>query len=164
MPHRTTAERSIYLPRLNAMKERYNAAKYPTVAQTSGFYAKKYQENNANSLTAAIVAYLTFAGGYATRQQSMGVQRRINGRQVWTPGTTKRGAADINATFRGRSVQVEVKFGRDVISADQRATAEQIARAGGLYIVARTFDGFIQQLQQAFDIPDAELFALHCIE
>lgn len=153
---------SIYLPRLNALKEEYNAAKYPNVAQTRGFYAKKYKDTSANALTAAIVVYLTLIGGYATRQQSMGVKRKVKGREVWTLGTTKRGAADINAMFQGRSLQVEVKYGKDRLSDKQKATAAQITRAGGVYIVAKSFDHFIEQFQKAFALADDELFVLRC--
>jgi hypothetical protein len=159
MPRTTT---STYLPQLNTLKQQFNAAKYPNVAQTRGFYAKKYKDTSANALTSAIVTYVRLIGGYATRQQSMGVKRKVKGREIWTPGTTKRGAADINATYLGRSLQVEVKYGRDQLSPEQKATSAQVARAGGLYIVARSFDHFIDQFQQAFNLASDELFVLRC--
>ncbi|HEV7348219.1 hypothetical protein [Telluribacter sp.] len=153
---------SIYLPRLNTLKEQYNATKYPNVAQTRGFYAKKYSDNSSNALTAAIVAYLNLTGGYATRQQSMGVKRKVKGREIWTPGTTRTGATDVQGMYQGRSLQIEVKYGRDRMSEAQKKTAAHVTRAGGVHIVARTFDGFIEQFTAAFGLADQELFVLRC--
>jgi hypothetical protein len=40
-------------------------------------------------------------------------------------------------------VKIEVKIGRDRQSVEQKAYAEAVERAGGLYVVARTFEEFI---------------------
>jgi hypothetical protein len=152
---------SDFLPRLNELKREYYARKYPAMMSSKGAYAKKYADNSANGLTKCIVDYLTLIGGYATRQQSMGVKRKVGGgKEIWTKGTVKKGAADINAMFQGRSLQVEVKYGKDRMSADQHATAEHIKRAGGIYLVARTFDHFIIQFKETYNLQEHELFNL----
>ena len=61
----------------------------------------------------------------------------------WTPGQSTKGTADISATIRGRSVKLEVKFGKDVQSQVQKEYQASIEKAGGVYIIVRTFDEFV---------------------
>jgi hypothetical protein len=52
------------------------------------------------------------------------------------------GSADIAATINGRSVKIEVKHGKDRQSEAQRRYQEAIERAGGLYVIATSFEQF----------------------
>jgi hypothetical protein len=61
----------------------------------------------------------------------------------WTPGQGTKGTADISATIRGRSVKIEVKYGKDRQSDAQKQYQEDIERAGGVYIIARDMDQFL---------------------
>jgi hypothetical protein len=80
----------------------------------------------------------------------MGVARenkRTDGKVIgvtWTKGTTTAGSADISATIRGRSVKIEVKVGKDRQSEAQKRYQESIERAGGVYMIARDFDTFVE--------------------
>jgi len=62
----------------------------------------------------------------------------------WTPGQGTKGTADISATIRGRSVKIEVKYGKDRQSDDQKRYQQQIETAGGIYIIVRNMDEFIE--------------------
>jgi len=62
----------------------------------------------------------------------------------WTPGQGTKGTADISATIRGRSVKIEVKYGKDKQSEHQKQYQEDIERAGGVYLIARNMDEFIE--------------------
>ncbi len=73
--------------------------------------------------------------------------RKINGRMVWTNGTTRRGTADIMAIYKGRSIAIEIKIGKDKLSEHQLREKQRIEDAGGLYFVARDMPGFIDWWQ-----------------
>ncbi len=61
----------------------------------------------------------------------------------WTKGTGTPGSADISATIKGRSVKIEVKYNKDRQSDAQKQYQEMIEKAGGVYIIAKTFDDFV---------------------
>lgn len=64
--------------------------------------------------------------------------------------TTKKGTADIHGCFRGRHLSVEVKFGKDSLSDEQKEVRSQILAAGGWYCVAKTLDQFIKDFENEF--------------
>jgi hypothetical protein len=95
--------------------------------------------NKANGLTQAIVKFLLWHGHRATRVSSSG--RMIKGRYI--PGTTRKGAADISATIKGRSVMFEIKIGADKPSEYQLREQELERKAGGIYEFVKTFEHFL---------------------
>ena len=123
----------------------------------------KHRDDTANGLTKCILAYIKFKGGQAERINTMGIPKdnrkqvtdimghcRTIGSVEWrTSGTTK-GSADISATIRGRSVKIEVKVGKDRMSAVQRQYKATIEAAGGLYYIARDFTGFVKWYNDNF--------------
>jgi hypothetical protein len=62
----------------------------------------------------------------------------------WTPGQGTKGTADISATINGKSVKIEVKYGRDRQSEVQKQYQEKIESAKGIYYIARDFDSFVE--------------------
>lgn len=52
-------------------------------------------------------------------------------------------AADISAIYKGKSFKIEVKIGKDRMSAAQYKYKESVEKAGAYYIIARNFDDFI---------------------
>ena len=109
-----------------------------------------YKDSTANGLTKAIIDYITLHGYQAERINTMGVARtkyRTDGSVAgvqWTKGTSTPGSADISATIKGRSVKIEVKIGKDRQSEAQKRYQEKIERAGGVYVIARDFDAFVE--------------------
>lgn len=115
----------------------------------------EYSDKSANALTKAIIAYIRLIGGQAERISTtgrpvdgtkkftdvLGRQRQI-GTVKWIPGTSTKGSADISATIAGRSIKVEVKHGNDRMSEHQREYQKSIEAAGGVYLIARTFEQF----------------------
>lgn len=101
----------------------------------------KFTDSTANGLTKAIIEWLSLNGCYAVRVSSAG--RYLPGSKKFIPSTTKKGTADIHAVINGRHVSIEVKVGRDRMSADQIKTKQDIERAGGLFFVAHSFEGFL---------------------
>lgn len=129
-------------------------SKYPSSPEAY-LPVKNYVDNSANALTKCIIDFLTFSGYQAERINTMGryvddskiitdvvgFQRKI-GSGKYIKGTGTKGSADISATIRGRSVKIEVKYGKDRQSDYQKDYQQSIERAGGVYIIARDFDTF----------------------
>ena len=113
------------------------------------FPTRPFTEKGANELTRSIEAFIRYTGNYADR---------INNTGIYDPKTkkfrrsnTRRGIADVMATKRiehqGRffaiTVAIEIKYGNDKLSEYQLRIKDDIERAGGIYLVARTWDQFI---------------------
>jgi hypothetical protein len=104
----------------------------------------KFSEKDANSLTASIIAWIEVHGGMAERVSSTGLYR--NGR--WTKSNGRLGTADISAIAPGGlSLRIEVKYGKDRMSDDQIKYKSDVERAGGIYLIARTFDQIVSDLK-----------------
>jgi len=124
----------------------------------------KYRERTANQLTQSVIAFIKLTGGQAERisvsgrtvdhrqtfTDVLGHQRTI-GTLQWIPGTMTRGSADISATIAGRSVKIEVKIAFDRQSEHQKKYQAEVEKAGGVYIIARDFQGFYDWYQDYFE-------------
>jgi len=135
--------------RLDALKLANDIERHPSFPEDY-FVKKKWDDKTANGLTKAITSFIQFNGYQAERINTMGVARenkRTDGKLIgvtWTKGTTTAGSADISATIRGRSVKIEVKVGKDRQSDAQKRYQESIERAGGVYMISRDFDTFVE--------------------
>ena len=143
--------------KLKALELEALRIKHPTIDQKYLAFTD-WKDNSANSLTNCVIAYVQYMGGQAERISSQGQYREGAKIQVgtgeiahtkqlpgkWTPGQSTKGTADISTTIRGRSVKIEIKYGKDRQSDVQKAYQEAIERAGGVYIIVRTFDEFVE--------------------
>ncbi len=146
---------------LEIMADMASRKKYPMIPLEC-LAPRKYSDKTANGLTKCIVHFIRFKGYQAERINTTG--RIINNRKSfvdvvgrtrfigegakWIPGTGTKGSADISATIRGKSVKIEVKIGRDRQSEYQKQYQRDIERAGGTYIIARTFEQFLNWFNQ----------------
>jgi hypothetical protein len=136
----TRQERQI----LKDLQLQYKMAKYPTM-KPEMISLNHWNDNSANELTKSVIAFLQYNGCQAERINTMGVYRkkyRTDGVAIggqWTKGTGTPGSADISATIKGRSVKIEVKYGKDRQSDVQKAYQKAIEEAGGTYIIVKTF-------------------------
>ena len=145
--------------RLQDMEREILRQKYPSVPEHA-LAGSNWSDSSANGLTNCIVGFLNMSGHFAERINTMGVYRQgkkiqvgENMRQLagrYTPTTGVKGSADISATINGRSVKVEVKYGKDRMSAEQKAYAERTIASGGIYYVAKDFDSFIEWYDLTF--------------
>lgn len=124
---------------------------------------RKYKDDSANGLTRCIIHHIRLTGGQAERISSsgrqitryksyvdvVGFQRSIINTH-WIPGTGTNGTADISATIKGLSVKIEVKFGHDQQSEAQRAYQHQVEQAGGIYVIATSFEQFHHWYSERF--------------
>lgn len=121
---------------------------------------KNYSDKDANKLTASIIDYINFKGGYANRINTQGQARKEKiplafGRHMdkitFTPSTTNKGTADIKAVVNGRALDIEVKIGKDTLSENQKRERARITQAGGLYFVARNMQSFVDFYKRNFE-------------
>ena len=133
------------LRKLNDLADQRKRQKHPTVPY---LVKSKYRDKSSNDLTKCVVDYLDLIGGWATRINSTGTYRPDIG---FTFGNTKKGTADVMGTLPdGRSICVEVKIGRDRQSKYQKKVESEINRANGIYIIAKTFQQFHDDLQSLY--------------
>lgn len=117
-------------------------------------FAGKFQDKTSNGLTQCIIKFLHLYGCQAERISTTGrtIDQRCtytdilgNTRQIgsvkYIKSSMQKGSADISATIRGRSVKIEVKI-KDSQSEAQRDYQRQVERAGGIYIIIRSFEQF----------------------
>jgi len=103
---------------------------------------RTFRDDRANNLTRCVVEYIRLKGGFASRINVQGTfNRQLN---KYIPSTSRRGLADIMGTFRGKSLHVEIKVGKDKQSEDQKKVEAEVTRSGGLYFIARDFKSFKQ--------------------
>jgi len=118
----------------------------------------KFSEKTANALTTAVITFIKLKGGQAERISNMG--RYIDNSKIFTDvigrtrkigtgkyikGSGTKGTADISATINGRSVKIEIKIGADRQSEAQKKYQADVERAGGIYLIAKTWEGFINE-------------------
>lgn len=81
-----------------------------------------------------------------THTDCIGRTRTI-GNVEWIKRSGQVGTADISSTILGRSVKIEVKCeatGDRYQSQGQKEYQEEVEAAGGIYVIARTFQGFYE--------------------
>ena len=108
----------------------------------------KFKVSKANDLTKTILAYIRLSGNYADRINNTGIYDVKIGK--FRKSNTRKGIADIMASKRieheGRTfavqVAIEIKVGNDRLSEHQERMRDEIQQKGGVYIVARDWDGF----------------------
>jgi hypothetical protein len=150
------------LQSLNAMIRADFKEKHPEIPDRLA-PNKPMKCNSANSLTQCIIKYIKLTGGQAERISTTGRmldqskvvtnvlgQRYRIGSSKYIPGTGTRGSADISAIVGGRSLKIEVKYGRDRQSSEQVAYQSSVEKAGGIYYLARTFDEFYEWYNNKF--------------
>jgi hypothetical protein len=144
------------LKQLYLEKHRERYPQFPEGARV----APSYTDKDANCLTKCIIDYINLTGGQAERisvtgrridkrkqfTDAVGFRRQIGSVQ-WVKSNMRKGSADISATIRGRSVKIEVKIGSDRQSQAQKDYQAEVERAGGIYMIAVSFDDFLENLE-----------------
>ena len=137
---------------LTALKERYPS--FPEHA----IPIPKYSDSTANGLTKCVIDFLNYSGHQAERISSMGRMidkrkdsidvmgnKRVIGSMQYIKGTSTNGTADISSIINGKSVKIEIKIGADRQSKAQKDYQIATEKAGGIYLITKTFDEFMAQ-------------------
>lgn len=114
------------------------------------------KEVGANSLTKLVISFLEFNNCQAERISSTGRyidgtkqvtdcigRKRTIGSGKYIKSTSTNGTADISSVIKGRSVKIEIKWNKDKQSDVQKIYQQSIEKAGGIYIIVKTFDDFV---------------------
>ena len=99
---------------------------------------------SANKLTKQIVDFLNFNGFVAWKVYNGGVYDPKIGKYRNDP-TKKKGVFDVNG-FRksdGKHIEIEIKWGKDKVSDDQKRHFKALESAGAICYVARNFNDFV---------------------
>lgn len=103
---------------------------------------RRFRDDSANSLTACITTYLKLKGAFVSRLNNMGIyDKRL---QRYRPGTSRKGLPDVVCTYQGKSIFIEVKYGRDKMSEHQEKIRQEQQASGGLWFTAHNFTEFKQ--------------------
>lgn len=103
-----------------------------------------FRDDTANGLTKCITAYLKMRGHFAARVNTTGVYNAKLKKFIRSGSTL--GMADVSAVIGGRSVQFEVKAGKDRPRPEQLEVQKKVRAAGGEYFFTHSFDEFLSQL------------------
>jgi hypothetical protein len=141
---------------LDELSYKLTRLKYPNIP-IHAFVYKRYRDDSANGLTKCIIDFLNYKGWQAERVANMGRQLTtrdtytdVIGKQrticssKWIKGTGTDGTADISAIIAGKSVKIEVKYGKDRQSEKQKVYQDKVIKAGGMYYIARDFANFYE--------------------
>lgn len=101
-----------------------------------------FSDKSANELTSCIVRWFHINGHFSTRLQSVGMFR--DDIKTFVKSQQRKGLPDVLACVNGRLVAIEVKYGKDYLSTDQKQTIADLKAAGALVYVATDFEGFYQ--------------------
>lgn len=120
---------------------------------------KKRELSTTNGITSAICEYVKYVGGFANRINTVGRKIKTKAdKEIYIPGTTKRGTPDIDVVFSGLAIKVEVKNRntKDKVSDRQNEVRKQLEQAGAIYFVADSLEGFlnwfIPEIQNKFPL------------
>jgi hypothetical protein len=117
----------------------------------------KYNDSTANGLTKCVTDYINLIGGQAERISNSGRyideskivtdvlgNRKKIGTGKYIKGTGTNGTADISATYKGKSIKIEIKM-KDKQSEAQKEYQQSIERAGGIYFICHNFEEFLDK-------------------
>lgn len=122
---------------LKAFALEYNKERYINIP-AHAIPATPLSDSNTNSLTKSIIYDMVkVRGGCAYRINNAGIYDAK--KKAYRAGVTRKGIPDIIGIINGRFYGIEVKFGRDKQSAEQRIIQMEIEDAGGVYFIAKTY-------------------------
>ena len=146
------------LDKLKQLLREEQLRKYPSVPENY-HRAIKLTDKTANGLTKCVSEYLRLKGYWCERTGNEG--RVIDTRKTYTDvigqqktiGSVKRikssgalGTSDLKAIINGQFIAIEIKIGKDRMSDSQKKYQEQVESAGGVYVVVKSFDQFVEWL------------------
>lgn len=146
----------------------FTKAKGPAFFEASGGDSMKVtfpKVTSSNGLRRAIINFMVWEGHHLEATNTMGrpVQKfvpkfsimtgkveQVPGRIEWQKGSGTTGSSDakghLNMLGRDYAIPlyVEIKYGKDKQSGDQIEYEEKINNSGGIYIIAKTIEGFFE--------------------
>lgn len=131
--------------------------KYPSMPEY-GLPKALYTDKTANGLAKAIKAFCDLHGVMCSRTGSEGRYRPgknvvdVVGRTrlmkgTWLPGNNV-GQGDLQIVLKGKIYSIEIKIGKDRQSEVQKDFQEKLERAGGTYVIVKTWEEFYTEFKK----------------
>ncbi len=141
MARRQTTDTKVTLKRLGEIAYELKCKQFPNVP-TYAVVKPKFSDKTANGLTTCILFYLNHVetSCFAYRVNNTGIYDAR--KKTYRTSNTVKGIADITAVQNGKFYQIEVKAGRDRLSEHQKKFGQKVHQAGGVYLVAKSFNDF----------------------
>jgi len=122
-------------------EERTSLPKYAIVKPS-------FKDSSANELTKSVVwDFVNVRGGAAYRINNGAVYDAK--RKAYRKGSVRKGVPDIIGVLDGVFYGLEVKFGRDRQSADQRTVELEIEAAGGFYFIVKSYEDYLNKINES---------------
>jgi hypothetical protein len=143
---------------LNELFKATQRLKYPSFPEHY-HHDYKHSDNSTNGLTRCVVDFLNFSNHFAERINSTG--RFIAGKTIdgvngkfttqgkFIKGSGRNGTSDISAKIKlpnhkfAIPVSIEIKWKKDRQSSDQKKYEQDMNNVGAVYVIVKTFDGFM---------------------
>lgn len=138
---------------LSCMDKLYREQQAPSM-NPNYIVATKFKETCANDIEKAIEKFAIITGFLAERTKTQGRKMEAkykdtpNGRlqvskEKFVTSTSRKGSSDMKLLLDGAYITLEVKFGKDTQSADQKKYQADVERNGGTYLIIKTFEQFL---------------------
>lgn len=142
----------VYYKRYRDAKYNHQSKEFPNwIANGHFIEPDKPDIGTSNGLTAFIVDFLTWSGHFANRTGNEGRVIIKAGKPVRIGSSSKNGMQDIDTNIThpnhrfGIPWKIEIKIGKDVHRANQKAFGLAVSKTGGHYSVVRTVEDFFEQ-------------------
>lgn len=107
---------------------------------------KKLRDDTANGLTQCIQEWAKVNNCHSQRMNTTGQYDFKLGRYRRSGST--RGVSDMLIIYKGNTINLEIKIGNDKQSKYQIQMQESINNAGGIYMIIRSYNDFLEQIKQ----------------
>jgi hypothetical protein len=112
---------------------------------------KAPKPESANAMTRRIISHIRNRGYFATRLSSTVTYR--DDLKKFVPSQQRAGLPDVMAVVESRACFLEIKVGRDTLSADQKKAIAELEAAGAAVFVAHDFESFEDWFAKEFLTP-----------
>jgi len=127
------------------LEQDYHIWKYKdSVIPDNCRFITKFRDDTANELTKCLQAWSKINGAHFQRVNTTGLYD-AKLKRFRRSGATK-GVTDTMIVFRGKTLNIEIKIGRDRQSNDQKKIQASIEKAGGIYWIVKMYDDFINKI------------------
>ena len=133
------------LKELREFAMQLNKGKYSNVPAHAIPKPQPFKDSSANELTKSVLYDLIeVRGAAAYRINNVGIWDAKRG--VYRKGGTVKGIPDIIGVLDGRFIGIEIKYGKDRQSADQKVVEQEIQGAGGVYFITKSYADYLEHI------------------
>jgi len=134
---------------LNELREfamQLNKGKYSNVPAHAIPKPVPFKDSSAELTKSVLYDLIEVRGAAAYRINNVGIWDAKRG--VYRKGGTVKGIPDIIGVLDGRFIGIEIKYGTDRQSADQKVVEAEIQSAGGVYFIAKTYLDYLSKINE----------------